>query len=402
MNARDVARFALQSLRGDRTRTLLMMLAMAIGVAAVVVLTSLGEGARGYVRKQFEALGTNLIVVLPGRAETTGGSGGLLSGRTPRDLTLDDALALRRIRGVVRVAPLNLVSSVVSANGRRRDVPVVGSTNELRFIWGLSVGQGRFLPRQDPRLATPVCVIGANVRRELFGVRSPLGAWVRVADRRFRVIGVLAPKGQFLGLNIDELVIIPVASEQILFNLPSLLRIGMETRSREDSVRVRDDVRRVLRERHDGEEDVTILTEDAVAATFDRILVALTLAVGGIAAISLAVAGILIMNVMLIAVSQRTSEIGLLKAIGASPSQIRFLFFAEAGLLSLAGGVAGSILGQLGSYAIRRVYPALPAFAPPWAALAALGIAAVTGIAFSVLPARRAARLDAAAALARR
>lgn len=402
MTLRDVLRFAWQSLRGYRARTLLMMLAMSIGVAAVVVLTSLGEGARRYVRNQFESLGTNLIVVLPGRAETVGGSGGLIGGRTPRDLTLDDALALRRIRGVVRVAPLNLVSSVVSANGRRRDVPVVGSTNELRFIWGLSIGQGRFLPEQDPRLAKPLCVIGAKVRRELFGTRSPLGAWVRVSDRRFRVIGVLAPKGQFLGLNIDELVIIPVASEQILFNLPSLLRIGIETRAREDTTRVRDDIRRILRERHDGEEDVTILTEDAVAATFDRILVALTLAVGGIAAISLAVAGILIMNVMLIAVSQRTGEIGLLKAIGASPSQIRFLFFAEAGLLSLAGGIAGSLLGQLGSYAIRRIYPTLPAFAPLWAAVAALAIAVVVGIAFSVLPARRAAGLDAATALARR
>jgi len=402
MSLRDLARFAWQSMWGYRTRTLLMMLAMSIGVAAVVVLTSLGEGARRYVRSQFESLGTNLIVVLPGRAETASGSGGLMSGRTPRDLTLEDALALLRIRGVTRIAPLNLISSYVSANGKRRDVPVVGSTNELRFIWGLSVTQGRFLPLQDPRLATPVCVIGTNVRRELFGARSPLGAWVRVGDRRFRVIGVLAPKGEWLGLNMDELVVIPVASAQVVFNLPSLLRIGIETRAREDARRVKNDVKRVLRERHGGEEDVTVITEDAVAATFDRILVALTLAVGGIAAISLSVAGILIMNVMLIAVTQRTNEIGLLKAIGASPSQIRLIFFAEAGLLSLAGGVLGSILGQLGSYAIRAFYPQLPAFAPAWAAIAALAIALVTGVAFSVLPARRAARMDAALALARR
>lgn len=402
MSLRDLARFAWRSMWGYRTRTLLMMLAMSIGVAAVVVLTSLGEGARRYVRNQFESLGTNLIVVLPGRAETASGSGGLMSGRTPRDLTLEDALALLRIRGVTRIAPLNLISSYVAANGKRRDVPVVGSTNELRFIWGLSVTQGQFLPSQDARLATPVCVIGTNVRRELFGAHSPLGAWVRVGDRRFRVIGVLAPKGEWLGLNMDELVVIPVASAQVVFNLPSLLRIGIETRAREDAGRVKADVKRVLRERHGGEEDVTVITEDAVAATFDRILVALTLAVGGIAAISLSVAGILIMNVMLIAVTQRTNEIGLLKAIGASPSQIRLIFFAEAGLLSLAGGILGSILGQLGSYAIRLFYPQLPAFAPAWAAIAALAIALVTGVAFSVLPARRAARMDAALALARR
>jgi len=402
MRLADTLRFAWRSLAGYRTRTLLMVLAMSIGVAAVVVLTSLGEGARRYVRNQFETLGTNLIIVLPGRAETVGGSGGLFSGRTPRDLTLDDALALRRIRGVTRVVPLNLVSGEVWWNGRRRDVPVVGSSSDLRYLWDLDVAQGRFLPPQDPRRATPLCVIGANVRRELFGTHSPLGQWVRIGDRRFRVAGVLAPRGQMLGVDMDELAIIPVASAQVLFNLPSLLRIGIETDTHENVRRIRDDVRRVLRERHDGEEDVTIITEDAVASAFDRILLALTLALGGIASISLGVAGILIMNVMLIAVSQRTGEIGLLKAIGASPSQIRFLFFAEAAALSGVSAIAGSLLGQAGSFVIRQVYPALPAFAPGWAALAALVTALATGIAFSVLPARRAARLDPALALARR
>lgn len=402
MRLADVARFAWRSLWGYRMRTLLMVLAMSIGVGAVVVLTSLGEGARRYVRNQFEALGTNLIIILPGRAETTGGMGGIMSGRTPRDLTLEDALALRRIRGVTRVTPLNLVSGEISWNGRRRDVPVVGSTRDLRYIWDLDVAQGRFLPEQDPRRATPVCVIGSKVRRELFGTRSPLGEWVRVGDRRFRVVGVIARRGQMLGLDIDEIAIIPVASAQVLFNLRSLLRIAVETGVREDVKRVRDAVRRVLSERHDGEEDVTIITEDAVAATFDRILLALTLALGGIASISLAVAGILIMNVMLIAVSQRTSEIGLLKAIGASPAQIRSLFLAEAIVLSAAGAVAGSIIGQLGSLVVRKMYPVLPAFAPGWAVLAALATALGTGIIFSVLPARRAALLDPAAALARR
>ena len=402
MRPADVALFAWRSLWGYRLRTFLMVLAMSIGVGAVVVLTSLGEGARRYVRNQFEALGTNLIIVLPGRAETTGGMGGIMSGRTPRDLTLEDALALRRIRGVDRVTPLNLVSGEISWGGRRRDAPVIGSTVDLRSVWDLDVAQGRFLPDQDPRHPLPVCVIGVKVRRELFGTRSPLGEWVRVGDRRFRVVGVLAQRGQSLGLDMDEMVIIPVASAQVVFNLNSLLRVAVETDVREDVQRVRDDVRRVLAERHDGEEDVTILTEDAVAATFDRILLALTLALGGIASISLGVAGILIMNVMLIAVSQRTSEIGLLKAIGASPTQIRFLFFAEAIALSVVGAVAGSIVGQLGSLVIRQMYPVLPAFAPGWAVLAALATALGTGIIFSALPARRAALLDPAMALARR
>ncbi len=402
MRFSDVARFAWRSLSGYPTRTFLMVLAMSIGVAAVVVLTSLGQGARGYVRHEFESLGTNLIVVIPGRAETLSGGGGLMSGRTPRDLTLDDALALRRIRGVKSVAPLNIVSGEVWWRGRRRDAPVAGSTSELADIWGLAIGRGRFLPQQDPRHATPVCVLGTRVERELFGAESPLGEWIRIGNRRFRVVGVLAPKGEFVGLNMDDLVIIPVASAQVLFNLPSLLRIGVTVPRREESSRVRDEIRRTLRARHNGEEDVTILTEDSVASAFDRILLALTFALGGIATISLAVAGILIMNVMLIAVSQRTGEIGLLKAIGASPGQIRFLFFAEAAVLSVFGAIVGSVLGQIGSLVIRQIYPAVPAFAPGWAVVAALAIALVTGIAFSILPARRASQLDAAAALARR
>lgn len=402
MTTADTIRFAWRALWGFRLRTLLMVLATSIGVAAVVVLTSLGEGARRYVRNQFETLGTNLLVILPGRAETVGGSAGMISGRTPRDLTLQDALALERIRGVKHVVPLNLVSGEVSWNGRRRDVPVIGSTGQLLDFWKLSMAQGRFLPKQDPRQAVPVCVIGATVRRELFGVRSPLGEWLRIGDRRFRVVGVLAPRGVMLGLDMDELAIIPVASAQVLFNLTSLLRVGVETHTREDVHRVRDEIRRVLRERHDGEEDVSIITEDALSSTFDRILIALTLALGGIASISLGVSGILIMNVMLVAVSQRTSEIGLLKALGASPDEIRWMFVAEAAVLSLAGGIAGSILGQIGSFVIRRLYPTLPAFAPLWAVAAALATALVTGVVFCLLPARRAAQLDPAVALARR
>ena len=402
MRNRDVARFAWRSLEGYRTRTLLMILATSIGVAAVVILTSLGEGARRYVRNEFESLGTNLIIILPGRAETVGGMGGIVSGRTARDLTLEDALSLRRINGVVHVAPLNLVEGQVSSQGRHRDVPVAGTTAAMQHIWGLSVASGKFLPDQDPRNATPHCVIGAKVRRELFGTGAALGHTLRLGDRRFRIVGVLAPKGEFVGINMDEIVFIPVASAQVVFNLSSLLRVGVMTRAREDVPRVKEEVKRILRERHGGEEDITILTEDAVSSAFDTILVALTFALGGIAAISMAVAGILIMNVMLIAVAQRTNEIGLLKALGASPDQIRLLFFAEAALLSLAGGIIGSVLGQLGSFVIRRIYPAVPAFAPIWAVIGGLALAVITGIAFSVLPARRAARLDPAMALARR
>ena len=402
MRFADVAAFAWRSLSGYRLRTLLMLAAMSMGVGAVVVLTSLGEGARRYVRNKFSSLGSNLIAVFPGRAETAGGVPGAVLGRTPRDLTLDDALALLRIRAVRRVAPLTVGSAEVSWEDRSREVPVLGSTAELLEVRHLAVAQGRFLPPGDPRQPVSVCVIGWKVRQELFGARSPLGEWVRIGDRRFRVIGVMEQQGQSIGLDLDELVVLPVASAQAVFNLPSLLRILVEVREREDVQAARREVLRILRDRHEGEEDITVVTQDAVLATFDRILLELTLALGAIASISLAVAGILIMNVMLIAVSQRTTEIGLLKAVGASPEQIRLLFFAEAAVLSAVGALAGAALGELGSFAIRQVYPELPAHAPGWAVAAALGTAVATGILFSLLPARRAARLDPALALARR
>jgi len=216
------------------------------------------------------------------------------------------------------------------------------------------------------------------------------------------VVGVFAQQGQALGFNTDELVVLPIGSVQQLFNQQSLLRILIEARNRDALEPARDDVRRILIARHEGEEDVTVVTQDAVLATFDRILRTLTVAVGGIAAISLAVAGILIMNVMLISVSQRTREIGLLKAIGASGAQIRGLFFAEAIMLSVIGALIGYVLGELGVAAIGRIYPAFPAAAPVWAITAGIGTAVATGIVFSLMPARRASRLDPVMALARR
>jgi hypothetical protein len=209
-------------------------------------------------------------------------------------------------------------------------------------------------------------VIGKTLREELFGASAPSGQWLRIGDRRFRVIGILESEGRSIGVDTDETIIIPVAAAQQLLNTQSLFRILVEARSREDIAPVRDFVEEIIAERHQGERDVTVVTQDAVLSTFDDILGALTLAVGGIAAISLAVAGILIMNVMLVAVSERTAEIGLLKAIGATPRQILLLILAEASLLSLLGALAGIALGEAGSLALRVALPTLPAHAPTW------------------------------------
>ncbi|MDE2117516.1 MAG: ABC transporter permease [Betaproteobacteria bacterium] len=397
----DVLLFASGSLRGSRTRTLLMILAMSIGVAAVVVLTGLGEGARRYVVGQFSSLGTNLVIVFPGRTETAGIGPGMLIGQIPRELSLDDAQALLRSYAVSRIAPLTIGSTQVSLGALNREVIVLGSTAELLEVRHMNMGQGQFLPAGDVHASESVCVLGAKIKRELFGQQQAVGAWVRLGDRRFRVVGVMASQGESMGFNTDEIVIVPIASAHMLFNTSGVFRVLVEAKSRDAIEAAKRDAEQILMVRHSGERDVTVITQDAVLATFDRILRALTLAVGGIASISLAVAGILIMNVMLIAVSQRIKEIGLLKALGAPAAQIRNLFFAEAILLSGIGSVAGLLLGEAGVVVIGRIYPSLPVVAPWWAVLAALGTALGTGILFSVWPARRAARLDPVMALAR-
>jgi len=402
MKLADTVRFASGSLRGSPTRTLLMMLAMAIGVAAVVVLTALGEGARRYVVNQFSSLGTNLVIVLPGRTETAGVGPGMLLGQIPREITLEDAEAVLRSPAVSRIAPLTVGTSSISRDALNREVVVLGSTSELLEVRHMTLGMGRFLPPGEINQSTPVCVLGNKIKQELFGNAPAVGGWVRLGDRRFRVIGIMAAQGESMGFNTDEIVIIPVAAAHQLFNTSGLFRILVEARSRDNIEKARRDAETILFQRHNGEKDVTVITQDAVLATFDRILTALTMAVGGIAAISLAVAGVLIMNVMLIAVAQRVREIGLLKALGAPGRQIRNLFFAEAVLLSGIGSIAGLILGYAGSRIIAEIYPSLPVSPPWWAVLAATGIALGTGILFSVWPARRAAQLDPVAALAGR
>jgi putative ABC transport system permease protein len=398
----DLMHLATESLVRARLRSVMMLLAMAIGVAAVVVLTALGEGARRYVTGEFQALGTDLLIVLPGRSETTGVQPGLFSGETPRDLTLDDARALQRLPGVARLAPIVIGSVPVSVGPLSREVPVVGTNEEFLELRKLTMGNGSFLPSGELDRDLAVCVIGSKVRTELFSNRSAIGASVRIGDRRFRVIGELSDRGRAVGFDLQELVVIPVRSAQQLFNSESLFRILIQASDREALPRLRKAISALLTERHQGEEDVTVITQDAVVATFDRIFTALTLTLAGIASISLAVAGILIMNVMLVAVSQRTAEVGLLKSLGAHAGQITALFLAEAVLLSFGGALAGLALGYAGSWLIGLAYPALPLGAPPWAVALAVLIAVASGVVFGLLPARRAARLDPVQALAGR
>jgi putative ABC transport system permease protein len=400
MSPRDLVGFSWQALRGHRLRTGLSLLGVAIGVAAVVVLTALGEGARLYVVDQFASLGSNLLVVIPGRVETTGAFPGV--GGVPHDLTLADAEAVaRRLPQAEAVAPMSVGTEIVSRGRRSRQVAVIGSTAEFLTVRRLSMARGEFLPPEEASRGSTVAVLGRRVATELFAGEEPLGKVVRIGAWRMRVIGVLGQQGTSLGVDMDEVVIVPVATVMRMFNRTSLFRLLVSVRAHADLDLARRQVLEILTERH-GELDVTALTEDAVLSTFSAILNALTLALAAIAAVSLSVAGIGIMNVMLVSVSERTREVGLLKALGVEGRQVLGVFLAESVMLSSAGGIVGLAAGYAAVRVLVRVYPALPATPPVWAVAAALGVSVAVGGVFGLMPARRATRLDPIAALARR
>lgn len=402
MKITDTFRYAGDAATGAPLRTGLLILAMSIGVAAVVILTALGDGARRYVVGEFSAIGSNLIIVLPGRSETRGFNPANLITSTPRDLTLEDANALLRLPQVQRISPILIATTEINAAGKLREAMLLGTNDEFVRVRQLKMGLGRFLTKDEVGHGSAEVVLGALIRREIFGTENPLGKTVRVGDRRLRVVGVLSEGGRGMGMTTDELVIVPVATAQAMLNTNTLFRIMVEARSREQLGEVKSRVLKMITQRHEGEEDVTVITQDAVLQTFDKILNVLTLGVAGIAAISLAVAGILVMNVMLVSVTQRTGEIGLLKALGATSAAVRQLFMVEAVLLSLSGAIVGVGLGYLGAAFLRYLYPAFPAYPPLWAVLAGLGTALVSGLVFGVMPARRAAQLDPIQALSKR
>lgn len=400
---RDTATHALTAIKAQPVRTGLIILAMSIGIASVSILTGLGESARRYIVNEFEGLGTHLLIILPGRTETIGGHPPIM-GETPRDLTLEDAYALSKSRYLAAVAPISIGNAQVSVMDKNleREANIMGSTHALQQVRHLTVRQGQFLPESTQGRSRQVCVIGHKLQQELFPAQSALGQWIRINDRRFRVIGILAQEGQSIGVGFDEIVIVPVEAAQVLFDTSGLFRILAEAKSKAAIAPAVEQIKSIIKARHEGEEDITVITQDSVVATFDKILTALTYTVSGIAAISLSVAGILVMNVMLVSVSQRTAEIGLLKALGATKQQVIALFLTEAVLLSIAGAGVGLILGEVSFLGLARIYPEFPFYLPGWATLAALTVSLVTGLIFGILPARKAANLDPISALAKR
>lgn len=396
MPLRDLVEFAGGSLRGHALRTVLSMIGIAIGICSVILLTSIGEGTRGYVLDQFTQFGTNLLAINPGKQETLG-IPGVLGGST-RKLTIDDAEAIARLPGIEEVAMFVLGSARVEAGNRSRSVYVYGATSALPDVLKFGVRRGAFLPEGDPRRGAAVAVLGPKLKRELFGGDNALGAFVRIGGQRFRVIGVMEPKGQILGFDIDDAAYIPVARGLQLFNTDELFEIDVIFSHANLEESVTEAVRGLLIDRH-GREDFTLTSQAAMLEVFDNVMNVITLGVGAIAGISLLVGAIGILTIMWIAVGERTSEIGLLKALGATRGQVQLLFLAEAGALSLIGGAVGVGVGIGLATLARAAVPGLPIQTPATFVMLALLVSLVTGVASGVLPARRAAGLDPVEAL---
>ena len=396
MRLADLARLAFGSLLAHRLRTGLSMLGIAIGVTAVILLTSIGEGVHAFVVSEFSQFGTNLIAITPGRVRAHGGSVGVFGSTRP--LTLEDADALRHVRYVATVNPAVNGNAEVKAAGRSRRTTVSGVGPDFRETLRMQLATGQFLPHDDASSARAFAVLGAKLRRELYGSTDPLGSRIQVGRDRFRVIGVMAPKGEVLGFDMDDIVYIPAGRAMELFNRDGLMEIDVVYQTQAPLDEVVAGLRRVLLARH-GDEDFTITPQQQMLATLNSVLSVLTFAVAALGGISLVVGGIGILTIMIIAVSERTGEIGLLLALGARQRQILALFLGEAVLLAAAGGVAGWVAGAAIARTLHALLPALPVQTPwsyaLWAELVAVAIGVLAGVA----PARRAARLDPVTAL---
>jgi len=393
----ELFKLAFKAIIGHRLRSVLSMIGIAIGIASVILLTSLGEGTRRYMVDQFSQFGTNIIAINPGKADTVGLPG--IFGGTTQKLSIDDNEALKRIPGVEEVAPFVFGMARVEGEGRGRSVFVYGVTSEFEEVWKWKVRSGSLWPGNDPRQGFQFAVLGTRVKTEIFGEQNALGRFVKIAGTRFRVIGVMSPKGQMLGFDLDDAVFIPIATAMKIFNLDELNEIDIIFSNSRISDAVVRDITAVLTERHDGKEDFTITTPAQMLDVFGNIMDIVTMAVGAIAGVSLVVGAIGILTMMWIAVGERTNEIGLIRSIGATRRQVLWVFLSEATTLGLLGGLLGITVGLGICALLRAVVPGLPVHTPMLFLLLAVAVSLATGILSGVLPARRAASLDPVEAL---
>ncbi|MBG58188.1 MAG: peptide ABC transporter permease [Porticoccus sp.] len=374
----------------QRLRSVLTIVGFAIGIAAMVLLSSLGEGLRQFVIQEFTQFGSHIVAITPGKTETFG-MGGILN--TTRPLSLEDSEALKRIPGVEQVVPVVFGTAQIKAVGRSRYTDVAGVGALADKAWKLEVSQGSFLPQEDIQRARAFAVLGSKLKRELFGGDNPLGEFVHIGGNRFRVIGVMAPKGQFLGTDLDDMIYIPANKGLQIFNRESLMEVDVFYSPAVPTERLTENIRRLLIERH-GFEDFTIVTQDQMMATMDNILRILKYAGGGLGAISLLVGAVGITTILMITVTERTSEVGLLRALGSTRSQVRNLFLGEAVMLGLVGGLAGVLVIALLVVGVRLFVPGLPVALKGEIVLVALLVSMLIGLMAGVRPALNATRLS--------
>ena len=384
------------SLLAHKLRSFLTMLGITIGITAVVLLTSIGEGLYQFVLSEFNQFGTTLVGINPGRVTTHGMTMGVFGSTRP--LTIEDAEALKRLPFAKSVVALTQGNAEVEGNNRTRRTTIYGAGSDFPKTFSVNVRAGRFLPDDDPTAPRAFAVLGYKVKQELFGNLNPLGERIRIGGSRYRIIGVMEPKGQILGFDLDDTVYIPAARGLELFNREGLMEIDLLYKEGTSVKRVVAGIKRILESRH-GREDFTVTTQEQMLDVLGSILNVLTFAVAAIGSISLFVGGIGIITIMTISVNERTTEIGLLRALGAKQNQVLSLFLGEAIVLSAIGGASGLLLGTGIAQLLHFALPALPVHTPWNFVLLAELLAISIGLIAGVLPARRAAKLDPVAAL---
>ena len=392
----DLVKLTTSSFLSYRVRSFLPGLGIAIGIAAVILLTSIGEGLHQFMLSEFSQFGTNIISVQPGKTQTQGGNVGIFGSVRP--LTLEDADSLRRLPYVEHVIPGLVGNAEVQANGLTRRTMVLGEGRDFNKAFTMKVQSGGFWTDEDNEQARAQAVIGAKIQQELFSGMNPLGQYLRVGGQRYRVVGVMESKGQILGMDMDDAVFFPAARAMEMFNRPGLMEVNVSYRADVDADIVIRIITEHLKERH-GREDFTLVSQEQALEVLSSVLNILTFAVGAIGAISLLVGAVGILTIMTMAVTERTSEIGLLRALGAQEQQVLTLFLGEAMLLSALGGVAGLALGVGIAQGLHLLFPALPVHTPWLFAILAELTAVSIGLAAGVAPAMRAARLDPVEAL---
>lgn len=402
MNLIESIKMAVTTLTANRLRSSLTMLGMVIGNASVIAMVGVGEGAQRLAAEQFESLGPNVLFIIPGNSEDQRASNDL-----PKTLVLADAEAIAaQVPSVKQVAPQVQSRELITYRNRNTYASIVGTTPEFLLVRSFDAEKGRFLTDLDLKRNAPVVTLGSELAKNLFGSQDPVGQQVRIKNVSFQVVGVMESKGAFLGTNYDDLAFVPattMANRVVGKTSPYGIEVTFISVSAKNAASVdaaQFQITNLLRLRHKivGEDDFTVRSQKDVLEIVGTVTGALTVMLAAIAGISLLVGGIGIMNIMLVSVTERTQEIGLRKAIGASQRDILVQFMIEAIILSVAGGLIGTLIGVGGTLLVGVVTP-LQTGVSPMAIMMAVSISGGIGVFFGVVPAQRAAKLDPIVAL---